>query len=150
MGSSNSTEEEKWTASLAELVGFVEQYQRAPSARDSDEMRLADWATEQQMEVKEGTMAANHVNRFAAWTGFMEKYSLFFGSDAKWAELLSEVGAFVEEHKRAPVARATDWKEGVLAQWVCAQKRAVADGGMAGNGPRLAAWSDLVEKYPAV
>jgi hypothetical protein len=135
--------EAKWAASLAELVAFCEKHERGPSM--TKEKRLARWVRAQKTNAKlrRGTMADGA--RLAAWEGMMKQFPVQLSTEAKWRASLAELVDFIERHERAPSM--ADEKQ--LASWVGAQKTAVKRGSMTDDA-RLAAWTDVVAKYPAV
>lgn len=124
----------RWQARLAELVVFVDEYQRWPkqNAVALVERRVAFWVSAQRKAYRRGAMPAGRIVRLESVPGWSWRHerptltrpvSARATVDAKWRAHLDALRAFRAGQQRWPSLTAADSVERLLAAWAGRQTR---------------------------
>jgi hypothetical protein len=132
-----------WQQRFEELKAFIDANERTPStiSKNRDEKLLGNWLSNQTQTYNNNKMTTIRTN---LWILFLEEYKEYvISNDEKWAQVLDELKAFINDNKRRPSVGSKDKEEKQLAQWTTDQQK--LKNKMDAN--RYSLWTQILEEY---
>jgi superfamily II DNA or RNA helicase len=134
-----------WPQRLEELKAFIDENERTPSSisKNQEEKLLGRWLSNQTQTYNNNKMKTIRTN---LWILFLEEYKEYvISNDEKWAQVLDELKAFINDNKRRPSVGSKDKEEKQLAQWTTDQQKLKNKNKMDAN--RTSLWTQILEEY---
>jgi hypothetical protein len=119
------TEYTKWLENLELVREYINENGKFPTSNNNDKKisSLATWIATQRQSYKKNENIMKDNNLKNIWREFVNEYKrLFMSNTERWLEILQEVEAYINIHKKYPCEFSQDPNTIKIARWVKSQR----------------------------